>query len=393
MTAQLDVNFFEESLDPFPVYEEIRAAGRVVRNDRLKVWMVPGFDDCTEILTDRGETFAMMNSDPQIVFWFKAPNMIMVDGSEHNRLRYGIAPLFVRSEIMKWEPRVGEVVDRLLQPLLEQPEGFDLIEDFTMIPTVIVAEMLGVPEDRHQDFRRWSHAVTSNLGYGHEDPAVRDEMQRASDEVNEYMQEELERHRKERPDDLLTAMLDIPSLSDEEIVSTAILLLLAGYETTAKVMSNCLIVLEGHPEQRRIVADNASLVPAAVEEVLRWWPLLQASPRYVARDTVFAGTPLRQGDIVYPLLAAANRDPSRWPQPDRFDVRREIKAHMGFGYGPHLCLGAHLARLETRIALEYLLAHAPEYRLRDVYFGKPFMNHGPDRGIVEPHPAGAGVQG
>jgi cytochrome P450 len=385
-TPQYDINFFDESIeDPFPYYEEIRALGRVVWNGTMGMWMVSSFDDCAKILTDRGDRFGVPHG-MGFSFWFEAPNMIMVDGAEHTRLRQALSPLFTRSAIEKWERRVGEVVDELLNPLLQRPDGFDLIDEFTMIPTVIVAEMLGVPEDRYDDFRRWSHAITSNLRYGHEQSAGRALLQRAADEVNAYIHHEVERHRREKPNDLITAMLDAGLYTDEEIVSTSILLLIAGYETTAKAMSNCLIVLEHHPEQRRLVAEDPSLVPAAVEEVLRWWGILQANPRYVLRDTTLAGTRLAKGQMIYSMVAAANRDPSRWPDPLRFDVRREMKAHMAFGYGPHLCLGAHLARLETRVAIERLLRHAPEYRLRDLQFGSPFMNHGPDAGIVDTYP-------
>src|SRR5688572_17911786 len=165
--ARFDVNLYEVPQavidDPFPLYEEIRAAGRVVWNDALGVWMVPGFDDCSKVLTDRGENFGTTSGDPEITPWFKALNMIMVDGTEHDRLRSFLTAVFTRSAVAKWEQRVVDVVDELLRPLVQQSEGFDLIADFTMIPTVIVAEMLGIPEERHQDFRRWSHDITANF--------------------------------------------------------------------------------------------------------------------------------------------------------------------------------------------------------------------------------------
>jgi cytochrome P450 len=178
-------------------------------------------------------------------------------------------------------------------------------------------------------------------------------------------------------------MLQSP-MTEAEIVSTSILLLVAGYDTTAKVMSNCVVALERNPEQRRMLAEDPSLVPAAIEEVLRWWGLLQATPRRVATDTELAGTAVSKGEIVYSFLGAANRDPGRWPDPERFDILREPKSHMAFGYGPHLCIGAPLARLEIKVALERLLALAPRYTLRDVDFGHSWMNRGPERGIVEP---------
>jgi cytochrome P450 len=168
--GQLDVNFFDPAViaDPWPVYEDIRAAGRVVRNDLIPGWMVPGFQDCREVLTDDGMRFSEFPSDPEILPWFEAPTMISTDGAEHHRLRACLTPLFTRRRVDRWERRVEEVVEQLLAPLAAGDETFDLIADFTMVPTIIVAEMLGVPEERHGDFRRWSNAIVGNLAFGHE---------------------------------------------------------------------------------------------------------------------------------------------------------------------------------------------------------------------------------
>jgi cytochrome P450 len=382
--AQLDVNLFDRPVieNPYPLYEDIRATGRVVWNGILNAWMVPGFDDCNTVLTDPGTRFVMMNGEPDLIFWFDGPNMIQVDGPEHVRLRRALAPLFTRQATARWENRVKEVVDELLAPLVNGDDDFDLIADFTMIPTVIVAEMLGVPKERHEDFRAWSHAIVSNLAYGHEDPDSREVMRRAGNEVNAYLSEEIERHRREQPDDLMTAMLRMSDMSEAEIRSAAVLLLMAGYDTTAKLMANCLVVLEQHPDERRAVAEDVSLVPPAIEEVLRWAGVSQMTPRRVVGETVLGDTELPAGDTVYVLTAAANRDPGRWSDPQRFDIRREPKAHLGFGFGPHLCLGAPLARLETKVAVDRLLTVAPEYSLRGLEYGNSLFVRGPERGFL-----------
>jgi cytochrome P450 len=388
MGRRLDIEFsgrnFKE--DPFAVYEEIRAVGNVVWNELLSGWMVVGYDEGVSVVTDSGERFAMMNSDPELIPWFKGPNAITVDGADHRRLRGGLAPLFTRSAIARWEARVAEVVQRLLAPLAAGGDSFDLIADFTMLPTVIVADMLGVPEERYDDFRRWSHNIVSNLAYGLEDPKTREVLLQTSDEINEYVEEEIDRHRRERPDDLLTTMINLSgeyAMSNEEICSTAVVLLVAGYDTTAKTMANSLIALERHPDQRRLVAADLSLVPAAIEEGMRWFGPVQWLPRRILQDTALDGMELEAGHNVFVLNAAANRDPRRWPEPDRFDIFREPKAHLAFGYGPHLCLGAPLARLETKVAIEQLLRIAPEYRLRDIDFGNSLFIRGPERGTVE----------
>jgi cytochrome P450 len=386
-TKRFDVNLFDRSVveDPFPLYEEIRAAGRVVWNDTIQAWMAAGFDDCSTVLAD-GERFREMSGDPEMFPWYEAPNMITVDGAEHQRLRGPLAPSFVRSTVAEWAPRIRAVVDQLLTPLAEGADSFDIIADFTMIPTIIIAEMLGVPEERHEDFRRWSHEIVSNIAFGHESSEGRAVLLRAVDELNAYMREEIERHRREQPDDLITTMLrssELGGMSEAEVLSTAFTLLSAGYDTTAKLMANCLVALEKHPDQRRLLVEDPSLIPAAIEEVLRWSSVVQAIPRRVADDTEVAGARLSAGDHIYSIIAAANRDPARWSDPHRFDIRRDAKAHLGFGWGPHLCIGAPLARLETRVALERLLELAPEYRLRDVDFGTAFMIRGPECGVLE----------
>jgi cytochrome P450 len=347
---------------------------------------VVGYDECLSVVTNAAGHFVQLSGDPELTFWFEAPNMIGVDGPEHRRLRGALAPLFSRSYVAKWEKRIAEVVRQLLAPMVAGNDSFDLIADFTTLPTLIVSEMLGVPEERYDDFQRWSHDIVTNLSFGHENAESLEILRRAATEINAYLKEEIERHRRERPDDLLTTMFDLrggDAMSSEEIRSTAVLLLAAGYDTTAKTMSNALIALERNPDQRRLVAQDLSLVPAAIEESLRWFGPVQWLPRRAIADTFLDRMNVSAGETVYVFSAAANRDPRRWDDPGRFDVRREPKSHLAFGYGPHLCLGAPLARLETKVALEELLRLAPEYRLRDLDFGRSMFIRGPERGIVE----------
>ena len=324
----------------------------------------------------------------EVFFWFDAATMITANGPDHARLRQPLARHFTPAELeRRWEGRIRAVVEELLTPLAERGQGFELA-DFTKIPVVIVAEMFGVPPEHHEDFRRWSNAIISNLAFGNEDAETRRQMAAEVDDLKRYLDEEIERHRAEPRDDLLSTMLEFPDWSDAEIRATAILLLIAGYDTTAKLMSNCLEALEQHPEQRRELAEVPSLLPAGIEEVLRWVGATQAVVRQVQEDIVFADTPLKAGDMVYTLLAAGNRDPARWSEPARFDIHRRPKSNLAFGTGPHICLGAPLARLETRIAVEALLRVAPDYRLRDVDYGNAFFARGAERGVIEPGGSG-----
>lgn len=392
---QVDSNFFDPAFveDPYPFYDQIRAVGNVAWNGIVSGWVIVGFDEAASVMSDGGDRVAILAGDPEITFWFEGPNMIAVDGADHKRLRGALAPLFTRGATAKWEARVTEVVHRLLAPLASGDGSFDLISDFTVLPTLIVSEMLGVPDDRQEDFQRWSHEIVTNLAFGLEDEESLAVLRRAATEMNEFLKEEIKRHEREQTDDLFTYMTRLEgedAMSPDEIRSTAVLLLAAGYDTTAKAMSNTLIALELNPDQRRLVAEDLSLVPAAIEESLRWYGPVQWNPRKAKQDMVLGGQEVSAGDVLYPMNAAANRDPRRWPEPDRFDIRREVKTHLGFGYGPHLCLGAPLARLEAKVAIQELLRTTPEYHLRNLDFGKSVFIRGPERGVVEVAPARVG---
>jgi cytochrome P450 len=384
---RLDVDFSDPALvhDPFPVFEEIRSAGRVVWNDLAQAWMIAGYDDCAAMFTETKEGRLSVPGAlrPEIFFWFDAPAISITEGEIHRRLRQPLARYFTPTAMERnWEARVYKVVDQLLVPLVDNHDSFDL-DDFTKVAVIVVAELLGVPEERHDDFRRWSNDLIRNIAFGHENPEAKRQMDQVVEKANEYLAEEIGRHRSERPDDLLTVMVDIPDWSDAEVRAVALNLLLAGYETTAKLMGSALVALEQHPEQRRLLVDNPALTANAVEEVLRWVGPTQAMVRVVVQDTDVAGTHLSPGEVVYLVFGAANRDPARWDDPQRFDVTRPFQANMGFGGGAHICLGASLARLETRVGLEGLLRLAPEYRLRDVDYGNGFFARGPEHGLID----------
>jgi len=384
---QLDFDYqnAEFIADPYPVYEAIREIGNVVWNDLLRGWVVVGYEECVSVLTDREGRFPTLLDDPDVSVFFEAPTMISIDGQEHRRLRGALYPRFVQSAIKEWEPRIVNVVDGLLAPLVAN--GALRLEELTMLPTVIMADMLGVPQKRYPDFTRWSNEINTNFSYGREDDASGEVLRRASAELREYITDEIERHKVEKPDDLLTFMLDLPEgvMTIEEIRDTSILLIIAGYDTTAKAISNSLLALEAHPEQRRLVASDPALVPQAIEEALRWnGPTQWGNPRRAVEDTVLDGQEVYAGDIVYTVSAAANRDPRRWDNPERFDILREQKKTIAFGHGPHFCIGAPLARLQAKVLAERLLRVAPEYRLRDLEFAKTiFFARGPDSGTVQ----------
>ena len=385
--AQLDVDFADPAViaDPFPVYEEIRAAGRVVWNEVLGAWMVPGFHDCVELLSNTdGARFGIYWAErPGTAFWFDTPNMVTAEGGEHRRFREGFARFFIPAAIARrWEPRVREAVDEALSPLTGGVERFDVVDALAKVPGVILAELLGVPE-RQEDFKRWSNAVVRNIAFGREQPESRRVVEEAVAELNGFLTEEMSRHRHERPDDLLTVIGSMPGWTEDECRSSAGNLLLAGHALEAMFLGASVVALAQHPEQRRLLVENPMLVPNAVEEILRCAGPVQVNVRVVVHETELAGTRLAAGDVVFALLMAANRDPARWSDPEQFDVCREFQPNLGFGLGPHICIGAPLARLQARIAIEALLRVAPDYRLGEVDYGSSFFIRGPEHGMID----------
>ncbi len=394
-TPSRDVDFTDPALvaDPYSMYEEVRGVGPVVWNEAAQGWMVVGFDECLEVLDDpKAEHFGVVGArHPEVTFWFDAPNMIIADGAEHRRLRQGVSKHFTPSMVTRrWESRVRQVVEAQLSPIVRGSGSIDLIADFTKIPVIIVAELLGVPEEHHEDFRRWSNAIISNLKWGHESAENRRRMDVTIAEINEYLSRAIEEHRREQPDDLLTVMVNMPDWTEAEIRSSALNVLVAGYDTTAKLMGQALVALEQYPEQRRLLIEHPELIPNAVEEVLRCYGAAQSIIRENLHDNVLGGAQLQAGDMLYVMLAAGNRDPARWEDPFTFDVKRTFKSHlgqphMGFALGPHICLGAPLARLEMQVALETLLRLAPDYRLHDIDYGDSFFARGPEAGTLDTH--------
>ena len=200
--------------------------------------------------------------------------MISTDGADHVRLRKCLAPMFTRRAMIRWEERVDAVVEQLLAPLAAGDTTYDLIADFTMVPTIIVAEMLGVPQERHADFRRWSNTIVSNLAWGHENEAARAAMLTAATELNAYLREEIERHRVEQPDDMFTAVIKASGeggvMSNDEVRAAAVLLLAARLRHHRQVAVERPARLRGEPRSARLLVADPSLMPDAIEETLRW---------------------------------------------------------------------------------------------------------------------------
>jgi cytochrome P450 len=307
---------------------------------------------------------------------FGAATMLSSDRPEHDRLRGVVNKAFLPRQVSALEGSIRELTQDLVRPLAGggEHELMDLLAH--PLPSIVIAEMLGVPREDHPRFKEWSNAVIGGLD--DPDSSVEDPLSRLRAylvnpkrnaliaEFRRYLAEQIDRYRVERADNLISRMVEAnehDQLSPDELTASTFLLLIAGNETTTRLIANLSLALHRHPDQRDLLVEEPGLIPDAVEEGLRFDSPVQAMSRVATADTEIAGTAIPRGAVVTMLMGAANRDPLQFADPDVFDVRRPDKAHVSFGYGIHFCLGAPLARRETRIAFEELLRVAPGFHV------------------------------
>ncbi|OZM82360.1 cytochrome P450 [Pseudonocardia sp. MH-G8] len=366
--------------DPYPTFAALRALGPVHDHPVLGVPVAVSHAACSEVL--RGRDLGRIWVDAEPLAEFPAFNLLHRnsllerEGPPHDRLRRLVAGAFNRGHTARLEPRVRALAGGLVTTLAERigtDGSADLIAGVAaVLPVEVIAELLGVPEPERSALRGWSNTIV-RMYEPDPGPVRRAAAERASAEFVEALRG-LAAHRRRRPgDDLLSDLLDAgpdtdgplggPRISDDELVGTAALLLMAGHEATVNVIGNGVLALLRHPEQWRRLRDDPALDATAVEELIRYDPPLQLFERTAVADTTVAGHPVPAGTKIAALLGAAARDPAVFTRPDEFDVARRPNAHLGFGAGVHYCLGAPLARVEVAATLDALRATLPDMRL------------------------------
>ncbi|MBW2416190.1 MAG: cytochrome P450 [Deltaproteobacteria bacterium] len=297
------------------------------------------------------------------------PSMLSLDDPEHKRLRNLVSGTFTPRAVLAWQPVVEQVAAELLDAV-EGKEEFDLVDALANpLPAIAIARLLGVDDSQQADFKRWSEdSVTAgfNMFATEEEKAAAD---RAQESLEACFRAEIQKRRESPSDDLIGKMVsaneDGDQLTEREIVTMGNLLLVAGNVTTSDLIGNGMKALLERPDQYAKLTHQPDLLPNAIEEMLRFDPPVTQSGRIAPKDVEIGGVLIRQGQGITTVVAAANRDPSVYPNPDEFDIEREDTHHQSFGGGAHLCLGAHLARLEAREAIGALIRRYPNLRPSD----------------------------
>jgi cytochrome P450 len=380
--------------DPYPLFAQLREAGPFPIMDGAMT-VIGTHDRCTAILRD--PTLSSDRSRTLLPRRFgddrerdATPSFLSLDPPDHTRLRRLVSKAFTPRVIAALEPRIRQIVDDLVAGFADA-DSFDVVAGLAYpLPVRVISELLGVPDADHEQFEAWSRWLVRGL-----DPvmAVTDEAELAAilaaqAEFHDYFSNLIAARRAQPGDDLLSRLVLIEEqgdqLTESELISTCVLLLVAGHETTANLIANGVLALLRHPDQLAALRADPSLITGTVEEVLRYDPPVQLTNR-VARS------PLPLGDVVVPadgmilmLLGAANRDPAVFAEPDRFDITRDARQHLSFAAGAHFCLGAPLARLEGTIALSAFAGRITDPVLDvDSLRYRPHVNlRGPERLVV-----------
>lgn len=287
-------------------------------------------------------------------------SLVLMDGNEHARLRRLAAGAFTNRRMEQLRPRVQEVVDGLLDRMIERGPHADLVRDLAVpLPITMICELLGVPYADRERFGAWTDAALALSAYTPE------EIVHAREALKDYLVALVAKCREQPTDDVLGALVQArdeqDALSEDELVQFGVTLLMAGFETTVNQIGNFVYTLLTHPCQLELLRADPELLPRAIEELLRFTPAA-ISPllsRIVVADIELGGTALRAGDAVVAHNPAANRDPAVFDNPDQLDLTRLENPHLAFGYGPHHCLGAHLARIELQVAIGTLFQRLP----------------------------------
>jgi cytochrome P450 len=352
--------------DPYPAYRKLRATAPVCWNDVTNFWALLKYEDIRFVSSNPAmfsSTKGITIPDPAMPSPVQPGSLIFTDPPRHRQMRKLINSGFTRRRVAVLEPKIREIVRGILDGI--QPDSVhEFAEEIAApLPTRMIAELIGAPPDDWEQFRAWSDAAT-----GTADPEIELDPLVAMGQLFEYFQKLIAARRAEPRDDLLSVLaeaeIDEHRLTDEDLLNFAFLLLVAGNETTRNLIALGTLALISHPDQCRLLVEEPALIPAAVEEMLRWNSPVVHMARTATADIEIRGQLIREGDVVVMLYGSANRDEEIFgPDSEEFKVTRHPNPHIAFGCGEHSCVGAQLARLEATVLFEELLGRFPRLEL------------------------------
>ncbi len=371
--------------DPYPLYARLRAEApvycRVSRDGAARMWFLTRYDDVAAALRDHERFVKDVRSTMTAAERAAAPpepplyrllthHMLNADGATHARLRALVNKAFSARQVESLEPRLRTIAGALLDRAVVRGAGrMEYIHDFALpFSIAVIAELLGIPSRDHHRFRAWSHILVAPSSDAGRNVRKTERLQQVMTDFVTYLQAICAQRRQSPQPDLITMLLEAEEagdrLSTDELFSMVLLLTIVGHETSVYLLTNQLLTLLTHPNAWAAVRRDRSLVAPAIEEAIRYdGPVERATMRFAAEDITLHGHTIRRGDAVSLVLASAHRDPHAFAQPEHYDLQRTDSRHLGFGLGVHYCLGAPLARLEARVALETLLDRLPELAL------------------------------
>jgi cytochrome P450 len=365
--------------NPYPLYRRLRSEAPVHWDPYLHAWIVTRYDDVITVLTrfsaERApspEYFEALGA-PEVAPIAKVMvrQMLFRDGPAHARLRKLAGEAFVPARVRVLRNHIQEIATKLVADIqARESDHFDLLADFAEpLPAIVTAEMLGVPVDDHVKLKNWSATFAEMLGNFQHNPDRLPGVLEAVVNLTTYFQEAIREHRKNLREGLIHTLLTSEEngdrLSDEEVIANCIVTMVGGLETTTNLIGNGMLSLLRNPEQMDRLRANPDLMPVAVEELLRYESPSQHTARLAPDDVTLGGKAIRKRQAVIAVMAAGNRDPERFPDPDRLDFDRPDNRHLAFGWAAHFCFGAPLARIEGQIAFATLLRRFPELRMTD----------------------------
>lgn len=365
--------------DPYPAYAALRATGRVHRFEPTDQWLVPHHADVSALLRDRrlgrtylhrftheefGRTPPPAEHEPFHIL--NGQGLLDLEAPDHTRIRRLVSKAFTPRTVEQLVPTVRRLAAELVDSFVEAGGGDLLTAVAEPLPVAVIAEMLGIPESDRAPLRPWSAAICGMFELNPSEETARSAV-RASLDFSAYLRELIEERRKNPGTDLISALIaahdEGERLSEQEMISTCVLLLNAYHEATVNTTVNGWWTLLRHPEQLAALRADHGLLPTAIEELMRYDTPLQMFERWVLDDIEIDGTVIPRGSEVALLFGSANRDPARFAAPDTLDLARQDNPHITFGAGIHFCLGAPLARVELAASFGELLRRAPEMRL------------------------------